>query len=69
VSLLPDFANLSTESIANEKVTITLDILPSNKWINFKNILIESKSIKGSGEIALSKDKKDINDVKINNIV
>lgn len=66
VSLLPDFANLSTESIANEKVTITLDILPSNKWINFKNILIESKSIKGSGEIALSKDKKDINDVKIN---
>ncbi|MFK7967681.1 MAG: AsmA-like C-terminal region-containing protein [Rickettsiaceae bacterium] len=66
VSLLPDFVNLSDELVSDEEVKISLDIVPLNNWINFKNIVIQSKSIQGSGEIALSKNNQDISDVKIN---
>jgi hypothetical protein len=66
ISLLPDFVNLSEESVSDEEVKITLDIVPLNNWVNFKNIVIQSKSIQGSGEIALSKNKQDLSDVKIN---
>lgn len=66
VSSLPDFVNLSEQSVSDEEVKITMDLLPLNNWINFKNILIQSKSIQGSGEIALSKNKQDISDIKIN---
>ena len=66
LALLPDFANLSDKLSFNQKIKITLDILPVNNWLNLKNIIIQSDSIAGTGEIAFSKNNQDINNVQIN---
>ena len=66
LTLLPDFVNVSDKLPSSEEVKISLDIVPLNNWINFKNIVIESKSIQGTGEMAISKNHQDISDVKIN---
>lgn len=66
LALLPDFADLSDKLSFNQKVKITLDILPINNWVNLKNITIQSDSIAGTGELAFSKNNQDMNKVLIN---
>lgn len=66
LAVLPDFADLSDKLSFTEKIKITLDISPINNWLNLKNIVIQSDSIAGTGEIAFSKNNQDINNVQIN---
>ena len=66
MALLPDFADLSDKLSFNQKVKITLDILPINNWVNLKNITIQSDSMAGTGELAFSKNNQDMNKVQIN---
>ncbi len=66
INFVPDFVNLSDKFDSSEEVKISLDIVPLNQWINFKNIVINSASLQGTGEIAISKNKLDTNDIKIN---
>ena len=66
LALLPDFANLSDNLSSTEEVKISLDIVPLNNGINFKNIVIDSKSIQGMGEVAVNKSTQGVCDIKIN---
>jgi len=65
VKLIPDFAELASAIKSEEKVQITLDIAPSNHHIFLKNIVISSDSIAGTGEMSLSKNNFDKNDIKL----
>jgi hypothetical protein len=65
VKLIPDFAELASAIKSEEKVKITLDIAPSNNYISLKNIVISSDSIAGTGEMSLSKNNFDKNDIKL----
>ncbi len=66
VKLIPDLAVFSnTIKNSKEKVKITLDIKPSNNHIFLKNIVIISDSIFGTGEMSLSKNNLDNNDIKL----
>ena len=65
VKLIPDFAELASAIKSEEKVKITLDIAPSNHHIFLKNIVISSDSIAGTGEMSLSKNNFDKNDIKL----
>ncbi|MDP5020849.1 MAG: hypothetical protein NWP91_03860, partial [Rickettsiaceae bacterium] len=65
VKLIPDLAELAGTINSEEKVKITLDIEPSNNHISLKNIVISSDSITGTGEMSLSKNNFDKNDIKL----
>ena len=60
--IFPDISDLDS----NEEVSITFDIEPMNQWIGFKNIVVGSDSLKGVGEVNISKNKSDMSEVKLN---
>jgi len=59
--IFPDIKGIDS----NEEVTISFDIEPVKQWMAFKNIVVDSESLKGSGEISLSKNNHDLSDVKL----
>lgn len=62
---LPEFA-ISSKLESDEEIKISCDIVPSDKSLQLKNIIINSnKSIEGKGEITLSKNKEDVSEIKI----
>lgn len=62
---IPDFAEISQRMNGRDKVQITFDIVPTSTHVNLKNIIVNSDSISGVGEINLSKDEKNFNEVKL----
>jgi hypothetical protein len=62
--LFPDISAISRNLNSDEEVKITFDMSPMQRWINLKNITVDSPSLQGKGEIALSKDINDVNDIK-----
>ncbi len=61
---LPDIKHI-TQNLSEEKVTIRFDLKPTSQFLKLNNIDIDSESIKGKGTIAIGKDSKNLNKIKI----
>lgn len=63
--VLPNLNEITDRLDSAEEVNITLDIKPIKNWISFRNIVIDSESLQGKGEVNLSKNSKDLSEVKL----
>lgn len=66
IMLIPDLSNFSDKLDSNEEIKVTLDIVPSDGWLNFKNVIINSKSIQGTAEMEISKTPQNASNININ---
>lgn len=64
--LFPDISAISKNLNSDEEVKITFGIHPMQRWTTLKDIVIDSPSLQGTGEISISKDITDVDNIKFN---